>query len=354
MIREIRHATILLAVALAVAHAPAPAHAHTMSTGLATLTVDGRTLTYRLLLVPVELPEESRRLFLAAAEGDRAGAEQVVAILRERVTIRMGGQPCRPGRALVQGSGAGDARLSLELSLECPASGELRIRDDWADAFGGHHQTLARIEGPGGIHEVAFLPDAREAVIQLGAAAPAGHLGFFRLGVEHILAGYDHLLFLAALLLGGGGWLALLKIVTAFTLAHSLTLALAGFGLVNVSARLIEPLIAASIVWVAIENVARRRGASPRWPVSFAFGLIHGLGFAEALQPLALPPWALARALLGFNLGVETGQALVIALTAPLALWGRGVPWHGRATRGASVAVAVIGTVWLVERLFFT
>lgn len=97
-------------------------------------------------------------------------------------------------------------------------------------------------------------------MIQLGAAAPAGHLGFFRLGVEHILAGYDHLLFLAALLLGGGGWLALLKIVTAFTLAHSLTLALVGFGLVNVSARLIEPLIAASIVWVAIENVARREG----------------------------------------------------------------------------------------------
>lgn len=101
MIREIRHAAIFLAVALAVAHAPAPAHAHTTSTGLATLTVDGRTLTYRLLLVPVELPEESRRLFLAAAEGDRAGAEQVVAILRERVIIRMGGRPCRPGRALV-------------------------------------------------------------------------------------------------------------------------------------------------------------------------------------------------------------------------------------------------------------
>ncbi|MGH7300607.1 MAG: HupE/UreJ family protein [Candidatus Rokuibacteriota bacterium] len=352
--RRVRHATILLAAALAVAHAPDPVRAHTTSTGLATLTVDGRTLTYRLLLVPIELPEDSRGLFLAAAEGDRASAEKVVAILRERVTIRSGEQPCRPGRALVQGSGAGDARLSLELSLECPAYGALRIRDDWADVFGGHHQTLARIEGVGGIHEIAFLPDAREAVIPAGGAGPAGRLGFFRLGMEHILTGYDHLFFLAALLLGGGGWLALLKIVTAFTLAHSLTLGLATLGLVSVSARLIEPLIAASIVWVAIENLVPRERASRRWMVGFGFGLIHGLGFAEVLQPLALPPGALARALFGFNLGVETGQALVIALTVPLVLWARGVPWHGRAARGASLAVALVGTVWLVERLFLT
>lgn len=340
-------------VALAVAHA-APAPAHTMSTGLATLTVDGQTLTYRLLLVPIELPEEARHLFLAAAEGDRVSAEKVVAMLRERVTIRAGERPCRPGRALVQGSGAGDARLSLELWLECPVSGELRIRDDWADVFGSHHQTLARIEGVGATREVAFLPDAREAVIPLGAAAPAGRLGFFRLGVEHILTGYDHMLFLAALLLGGGGWVSLLKIVTAFTLAHSLTLALAALGLVSVSARVIEPLIAASIVWVALENIFRHEAVSRRWVISFAFGLVHGLGFAEALHPLALPAWPLARALLGFNLGVETGQTLVIALTLPLVLWASGASWQRRAARLASLAVALIGTVWLVERLYFT
>jgi hypothetical protein len=352
--RPARYGAILLAAALAVAHAPASARAHTTSTGLATLTVDGQTLTYRVLLVPIELPEDSRRLFLAAAEGDRASAEKVVAILRERVTIRAGERPCRPGRALVQGSGAGDARLSLELSLECPASGELRIRDDWADVFGGHHQTLARIEGAGATREVAFLPDAREVVIPLGAAAPAGRLGFFRLGVEHILTGYDHLLFLAALLLGGGGWVSLLKIVTAFTLAHSLTLALAALGLVSISARVVEPLIAASIVWVALENILRREGASRRWIISFTFGLVHGLGFAEALQPLALPAWPLARALVGFNLGVESGQALVIALTVPLVLWARGASWQRRAVHLASLTVALVGTVWLVERLFFT
>jgi len=349
-----RHGALVLVAALAAAHGAGPARAHTTSTGLATITVDGRTLTYRLLLVPSELPEPPRRLFAAAAQGDRASAEQVVAILRARLTIRAGDQACRPGRAVVQGSGVGDGRLSLELALECPHANQLLVRDDWADVFGSHHQTLARIEGPGGIREIAFLPDAREAVVPLAGTAPSGRLGFFRLGIEHILTGYDHLLFLAALLLGGGGALGLLKIVTAFTLAHSLTLALAVLGLAHVSARLIEPLIAVSIVWVAIENVVRGDGVSRRWIVSFAFGLIHGFGFAEVLQPLSLPPWPLARALLGFNLGVETGQALVIALTIPIALWVREAPWEARAARAASLAVAVVGTVWLVERVFFT
>jgi hydrogenase/urease accessory protein HupE len=349
-----RGATILLLVAAAAAGPASPAGAHSTSTGLATIIVDGRALTYRLLLVPAELPGDSRRLFLAAADGDRAAAQRVVAIVRERVTFRMGGQPCRPGRALVQGSGAGDARLSLALWLDCPAPGALRIRDDWADVFGSHHQTLARVEGTAGTQEVAFLPDAREAVIPLGEPGPAGRLGFFRLGMEHILTGYDHLLFLAGLLLGGGGWLPLLKIVTAFTLAHSLTLGLATLGLASVPARVVEPLIAASIVWVAIENLVRREQGSRRWMIGFGFGLIHGLAFAEALQPLALPPWPLARALLGFNLGVEAGQALVIGLAVPLALLARRAPWQPLAARGVSLAVALIGIVWLVERLLFT
>lgn len=352
MSRGIRRLTLVLAAVLAAA--PGVLHAHSTSTGLATLIVEGHALTYRLLLVPAELPEDPRRLFLAAAEGDRPSAEQVVAILRELVTVRADGRPCRPGRALVQGAALGDARLSLELSLDCPGGGPLLVRDDWADVFGGHHQTLARIETPAGVREVAFGPDAREVEVPRGAAAPSGGLGFFRLGVGHILSGYDHLLFLAALLLGGGGWVTLLKIVTAFTMAHSLTLALAALGLVSISARVVEPLIAASIVWVAVENVVRREGVSRRWIVSFAFGLIHGLGFADALHPLALPAWPLARALLGFNLGVEAGQALVIALTVPLVLWARGATWQASAARVTSLAVALVGAGWLVERLFFT
>jgi hypothetical protein len=348
-----RRPALLLAAILASA-APGPLQAHSTSTGFATLTVEGHELTYRLLLVPAELPDEPRHLFLAAAEGDRTSAERAVAILREHVVVRAGDQACRPGRALVQGSGLGEAQLSMTLSLDCARTGPLRVRDDWADVFGSHYQTLARIETSAGVHEVAFLPEAREVEIPWGEAAHAGGLGFFRLGIGHILGGYDHLLFLAALMLGGGGWLALLKIVTAFTIAHSLTLALATLGLVSIPARVVEPLIAASIVWVAVENLIRREGVSRRWMVSFAFGLVHGLGFADALHPLALPAWPLARALLGFNLGVEAGQTLVIMLAVPLVLWTHNASWRPSAARAASLIVALVGAGWLVERLFLT
>ena len=133
--------------------------------------------------------------------------------------MRAGDTPCRPGRALIQGSRLGDGRVTLELTIECPAPpARLVIRDDWFDLFGEHYRTIARIETPDGAREAAFLPDAREATIALGAATPSGHGGgFFRLGIEHILTGYDHLLFLVALLLRGGRLLSLLKIITAFT-----------------------------------------------------------------------------------------------------------------------------------------
>jgi hypothetical protein len=153
-------------------------------------------------------------------------------------------------------------------------------------------------------------------------------------------------------LLRGGRLLSLLKIITAFTVAHSITLALAVLGVVTIPGRVVEPAIAASIVWVAVENL--RRGApSQRWLVSFVFGLVHGFGFASAIEPLALPPARLALALLGFNLGVEAGQALVVALLLPLLLWMRGKPWEPRVVWAASLGVAAFGLTWLVARLFF-
>ena len=176
---------------------------------------------------------------------------------------------------------------------------------------------------------------------------------FLGLGVRHILTGYDHLLFLGALLMGGGGAWTLLKIVTAFTLAHSVTLSLAVLGRAVLPARVVEPVIAASIVWVALENVLFRQAPSRRWLVSFLFGLVHGLGFAAALEGLALPRWNLAMVLLGFNLGVEAGQALVIAVALPPLLWMRAHSWEPHVARAISVALAVVGAAWLVERLFF-
>lgn len=337
---------------LAVLGRPGTIDAHTTSTGLATLTASGPTLSYRLTVLPDELPAEAARLLASAADGDRASVERVALELRRRVTVRAGDTPCRPGRALIQGSRLGDGRVTLELTIQCPASpARLVIRDDWFDLFGEHYRTIARIEAPGGAREAVFLPDARETTIDLGRDTSGHGAGFFRLGVEHILTGYDHLLFLVALLLRGGRLVSLLKIITAFTLAHSITLALATLGVVTIPDRIVEPVIAASIVWVALENLLLRNAPSQRWLVSFLFGLVHGFGFASAIEPLDLPRGRLALALLGFNLGVEAGQALVVALLLPLLLWMRDSAWEPRTVQAASLAVAAVGCAWLIQRL---
>jgi len=339
---------------LAVATGPVAARAHTTSTGLAELRAAGPEVTYRLTLVLGELPEDPARRLGAAVDGDPGNVEWVVSALRQKVSVRVDDEACQSGRALLRGSRLGDSRITLEIMFHCRrAPSRLVIRDDWFDLFGEHYRTLARIEGSAGVREVAFLPDAREARVDLGRTPSVPHAGFFWLGVEHILTGYDHLLFLAALLLGGGGALALLRIATAFTVAHSITLAAAVLGLVTLPSRLVEPAIAASIVWVATENAWLGRARARRWLVSFAFGLVHGLGFASALDSLALPPRNLALALVGFNVGVEAGQAVVIALALPLGLWVRHRSWEPRLLRGLSLVVAVVGVLWFVERLFF-
>jgi hydrogenase/urease accessory protein HupE len=172
-----------------------------------------------------------------------------------------------------------------------------------------------------------------------------------RLGFEHILSGWDHLLFLAALLLRGGTLRSILKIITAFTLAHSVTLAVAVLGVASLSPRIVEPVIAASIVWVAVENVRRDQPPPRRWLAGFAFGLVHGFGFATALQELSLPPWPLASALVQFNLGVEGGQALVVVAVLPFLIWLQRTRWEPRVVRSASMCLAVVGSVWFVQRL---
>jgi hypothetical protein len=170
------------------------------------------------------------------------------------------------------------------------------------------------------------------------------------LGVEHILTGWDHLLFLLGLLLPGGGVLALAKIITAFTVAHSITLSLAVLDVVTLPDRLIEAVIALSIAAVAAENVFLRTTVRRRWIVSLCFGLVHGFGFSSALRELGLPAHGLLLSLGGFNVGVELGQALVVAVALPLLTAVRGAGYEGRLVRGSSIAILVVGLVLFVER----
>ncbi|MYC80978.1 MAG: HupE/UreJ family protein [Acidobacteria bacterium] len=191
-----------------------------------------------------------------------------------------------------------------------------------------------------------------------GITAPgnwATFTSFIRSGFVHVVPlGMDHILFVLGLFLLSRHWKPLLLQVTAFTLAHTLTLGMAATGVVHVPASVVEPIIAGSIVVIALENIFYPRYTSWRLLVVFVFGLVHGLGFAGALSQLDLPAAALLVGLLGFNLGVELGQLTVIAAGLLLTIWLRDPDRYRKAVViPGSLAIAAMGAYWMIERVFF-
>ena len=220
------------------------------------------------------------------------------------------------------------------------------------------HQTFVNIyEDEDLRQQLIFSAGSDEQVYYTGSTqgALAVMRTFIPIGVRHILIGPDHILFLVGLLLLGGPWMALVRIVTAFTLGHSLTLSLAALALMTPSARIIEPAIALSIIFVGADNLTRGTGRDVRAWVALAFGLVHGFGFANVLREFGLPREALGWSLFSFNVGVEIGQlAIVLLVAGALAtirrrsdVIGYRVAWAG------SVVVIAAGTYWFVERVFF-
>jgi hydrogenase/urease accessory protein HupE len=208
--------------------------------------------------------------------------------------------------------------------------------------------------------ESTTLVRASKAWIELtgsqGLASVAG--SYTLLGIEHILFGIDHLLFVLALLMITNGTMRLLKTITAFTIAHSVTLALATLGFVQVPSAPVEAIIALSIVFVALEIIRRREGregvaSSAPWVVAFTFGLLHGFGFAGALSGVGLPQNHIPAALFFFNVGVELGQIAFVAVVLGLIALLRQVPW--RAPRWAELAppyaIGSIAMFWVVQRI---
>ncbi len=180
---------------------------------------------------------------------------------------------------------------------------------------------------------------------------------YLKLGYQHILPlGLDHILFVLSLLLPVPKLRPVLWQATAFTVAHSLTLGAAMYGLVAPPPAVVEPLISLSIAFVALENLLSPKVRPTRIAVVFAFGLIHGLGFAGALGELGLPKKAFLESLLAFNGGVELGQITVIlAAWVLVGRWAADRPWyHQRVVVPASVGIALVAVYWTVERLFFT
>jgi hypothetical protein len=245
--------------------------------------------------------------------------------------------------------------LSLVAPLERPAA-SLEVAGP-VFPFVANHQTFVSVfAGDRLLREDVLTTEHR--VTRVYARGGAGTLAVLRTfvpaGIHHIAIGPDHILFVLGLLLLGGGLARLLKIITAFTAAHSLTLALAALGLVHVPARVVEPLIALSIVFVALETLRSRGGtADLRGLLAFGFGLVHGFGFASVLAEFGLPREALGWSLAGFNVGVEVGQACIVVLVAPgLALFARRAPAaHALAVRVLAFGIAAAGGFWFVQRL---
>ncbi|QAY66566.1 HupE/UreJ family protein [Paenibacillus protaetiae] len=179
----------------------------------------------------------------------------------------------------------------------------------------------------------------------------SGWFSFFELGIHHILGGYDHLLFLFSLLIARQSFKQYAAMITAFTVAHSITLTLTVLGIINVSPRLVEPAIALSICYVAIDNLVRRE-VSYRWVLTFLFGLIHGMGFADLLKAMDLPKTELAGDLISFNLGIEAVQILLVAVLLPVLYLLHKWQYARRAVMTGSAAALALGAVWLAERVF--
>ena len=220
----------------------------------------------------------------------------------------------------------------------------------------GHKQFLSVRDADGKpLTERMLSADTKDVTIPLqtnSASNSDSFLRFLVLGIEHIFTGYDHLAFLLAVLLTGGSLLSNTRIITSFTIAHSLTLALATFGVVTLPPALVEPLIAASIVFVGIENLVRRQLAR-RWLVTFAFGLIHGLGFASVLRELGIGKMGLQGAipLLSFNLGVELAQISIAALILPLVWKLQQRPsFMLKQVPALSLLITLAGLYWLLTR----
>jgi hypothetical protein len=294
-----------------------------------------------------------------ATRAHGAGAMPLPAAVATRLLTLRGGTLVLVPRSVLAAPARDETHFLLTYAR--PATQHIGVHAGWftADPFMRPGAAIMldaqqRLVASAPLSRTAPAADLPLTALAARAAPPMRFAAYLQLGVEHILGGYDHLLFLAALLLGLHALRAMLGIVTVFALAHSITLALAVLDVVAVPPALIEPLIAASIIVACVANLLPRETTHYRYALAAGFGLVHGFGFAGALRATGLggPGTDIAVPLLAFNLGVEAGQLAVACVLAPLLLLARRQPAFARyGLPGLSVGVACVSAMWLVERV---
>jgi hypothetical protein len=309
------------------------------TTGYAAITVSGRTVRYTLTLSsipPSPLAEEMGfgRPGAAPEYGRLCGA------IAEKTHLTNNGEACQAGPRHVIPPTPTVLSVTGIVDFVCPGKmAELAIRDDLFDVLGSDLHTLAKIEWPGGMQQFVFSTESREMRLTIAGKEQSvrGANGFFRLGIETILTGCDHLLFLLALILCSGRWIQVVKIITGFTVAFSFTLGLGALDLIILPGRLVDALIALSIACVAAQNLFPHFVISRRWMVGSVFGLVHGLGFARVLTTIGPAPAEIPFAILLYNIGIETGLIAFVVLILLLERSFRVLeihwPWSGQSNR---------------------
>jgi hypothetical protein len=300
----------------------------------------------------------------------RANQQQLEAYAFGHLTVSKGDVPCRlTATSLMVDHHAGSAYAVLPFSAECSGAGELKLQYRLLFDIDPSHRGLLTIVNGKQVWSEVLTPDHANITIdtaQIGLSEQI--VQFLRFGFDHILLGYDHLLFVAVLLVtaalrrpSGRSWIPIdglarvlfetIRTLSAFTLAHAIVLTPAVLGLVNVPARLVEPAVALTIILAGLDNI---RPILPRlrWQVAFLFGLIHGLSFASALGPMRLAPLGMAIALASFNIGVEIGQIALAVLLVPIAFVSRhDAIYRQLVTPLASFAAMLLAGAWLLDRV---
>ena len=295
----------------------------------------------------------------------------IAAYALARLELSSAGAVCAtaPTQHLIDGHSDG-AYAVLRFVGDCPAAIDgLDISYSFLFDLDPMHRGLGQVQSGDLTQTSIFSPERRTWQVRTGSSNPWQQSAtYLREGVWHIWIGLDHILFLLCLLLPAAGrrqrvpepnrrsaplWIEVVKVVTSFTVAHSITLSVAALGLLSFPARLVESAIAASVVLAALNNI-RPLVTRRLWLIAFGFGLVHGLGFASVLADLALPRDALLLALLGFNLGVEVGQLVLVGLFFGLVwAWRRlDVIWPQWATPLPACIIAIVAGIWFIERAF--
>jgi hypothetical protein len=347
-------------VVAAIVGGAAPALAHKPSDAHVRLAIDAAQITGRLEIAVRDLDAA-----LAIDDGDgaitwgelTAAAPRIASYVTDRVAIAGCSIALGPGALAELSDGA---YLSLPITARCDrAPRVLEVTYRLMFDVDAQHRGLVHVDG-----QTVIVRDAAPVHVTLGEATSTA--SFVREGVWHIWMGLDHILFLICLILPAvfqrptARWQAadsmrdvaveVFEIVTAFTLAHSITLVISSVGLVRLPSRLTETAIALSVAAAALNNLIRAIDA--RWAVAFALGLLHGFGFSNVLIDLGLPSHELIGALLGFNVGVEIGQAaIVLALIPALYLIRRTLAYQALLWAG-SATVVVVAAAWSYQRCF--